>query len=171
MRTRTGIFTTMLSVLGMLGCLAFSYPALADSPAQLKTELVVEKDGKFTLDRVRLCQVFRPEELGGGATPPFQVKAHMEAPTTVISRDRFVALGTELAVGLRVNFASDLIKELTPGQALQALQCKQVEAAIGTVDLEVSIVMTSDGMQIEITETDSGQKQKQTTTWEQVLGE
>ena len=95
----------------------------------------------------------------------------MEAPTTVISRDRFVALGTELAVGLRFNFASDLIKELTPGQALQALQCKQVEAAIGTVNLEVSIVMTGDGMQIEITETASGQKQKQTTTWEQVLGE
>ena len=171
MRIRTGIFTTLISVFGVLGCLAFSYPALADSSSQLTTELVAEKDGKFTLDRVRLCQVFRPAELGGGVTPPFQVKAHMEAPTTVISRDRFIALGTELAVGLRVNFASELIKELTPVQALEALQCKQVEAAIGTVDFEVSIVMTGDGMQIDITETASGKSQKQTTTWEQVLGE
>ena len=56
-------------------------------------------------------------------------------------------------------------------QALDALQCKQVEAAIGTVDFEVNIVMTGDGIQIEVTETASGQKQKQTTTWEQVLGE
>jgi len=69
MRRRTGISTTVVSVLGVFRCQAFSYPPLADSSAQIKTELVVEKDGKFTFDRVRLCQVFRPEELRGRGYP------------------------------------------------------------------------------------------------------
>ncbi len=164
-----------LVVMGLLALPVFPYPAAGDtnesSSSQLKADWVVQKDGKFVIDRFQLCQVFRPEDLGGGVTKPFQVSAHIEAPTDVISRDSFVGIGTELALSLRVNFASDIIKGLTPMQALEALQCKQIATPIGTVDLEVDVFMTGDGIQIEIVETATGQKQRETTSWAQVLGE
>ena len=78
---------------------------------------------------------------------------------------------TEIIVQLRVNFAADLILGLTPSEALASLQCKQIEAPIGKVDLEANLYMTPDGVQVAILETGSGQSDTQTRTWNQVLGQ
>ncbi len=81
------ILTVILLVLGAALSLQ---PALAQSnpsaQARLRSDVVTEQDGKFTIDRFSICQLFRPSDLGGGASEPFQVKSHMEA-----SADGFIS--------------------------------------------------------------------------------
>jgi hypothetical protein len=151
-------------------------PALAQSnsavEARLRSDVVTEQEGKFTIDRFSICQLVRPVTLGGGATDPFQVKSHMEAPADgFISRDNFVTFSTEVAFQLRVDFASQFIQGLTPSEALAALLCKQIESPIGKVDLELDLYMTRDGVQVGIRETSSGESETQTRTWNQMLGQ
>ncbi len=168
--------TQILAVITLISGAALSLqPALAQSSpsaeARLRSDVVAEQEGKFTIDRFSICQLFRPAELGGGATEPFQVKSHMEAPADgFISCDNFLVFSTEIIVQLRVNFAGDLIQGLTPSEALAALKCKPIEAPIGKVDLEADLYMTPDGVQVAILETSSGQSDTQTRTWNQVLG-
>ena len=148
---------------------AFAEPT--DIEAKLKANVVTEKGGKLTIDRFRVCQLVRPKDLGGGATEPFQVKSHAEAPANIISRDNFVALLTEVGVNLRVSFAKGHIKGMTPGQALNALRCKLIDAPIGTVDFEAEISMSKDGMQLVVTETATGNVDRQTQLWSQMFGQ
>ena len=151
-------------------------PALAQSnqaiEARLRSDVVTQQGGNFTIDRFSICQLFRPAALGGGATDPFQVKSHVEAPADgFISRDNFLAYSTEIIFSLRVNFAADLVQGLTPSQAMAALQCKPIEAPIGKVDLELNLYMTQDGVQVGILEAASGEGNTQTRTWNQMIGQ
>jgi hypothetical protein len=52
---------------------------------------------------------------------------------------------------------------------MQGLDYTQLKAAIGTPDLELNLTMTNEGMQFEVVNTSSGQKTRQTRTWEQVF--
>ncbi len=168
----TNILTVITFTLGI----AFPpQPVLANSDpaieARLRSDVVTEQDGNFGIDRFSICQLLRPAALGGGVTEPFQVKSHVEAPANgFISRDNFLILSTEIIFSLRVHFAGDLIQGLTPGEAMSALQCKRIQEPIGRVDLEVSLYMARDGVQVGILETTSGQSSTQTRTWNQMLG-
>ncbi len=163
-------------ILLMLGAALSLQPALAQSnpsaQARLQSDVVTEQDGKFTIDRFSICQLFRPADLGGGASEPFQVKSHMEAAADgFISRDNFLTFSTEIGFQLRVSFAADFIQGLTAIEAIGALQCKPLEAPIGKVDLELDIYMTADGVQVGMLETGSGERDTQTRTWNQMLGQ
>ncbi len=163
-----------LSILAM-GLLALSYPAFAqtkgDIQALMKKDRVIQKDGKFNIEAYRLCRLYRPKHLGGGVSKPFQVKASAEAPAQgVVSRDNFLVLFTEIALGLRVKFATDFIKGLTPIQALDALQCEQIDAPVGKVDLQVDVNMDKEGIKIEILKPGTGKQQTQLNTWKDLFG-
>ncbi len=163
-----------LSILAM-GLLALSYPAFAqtkgDIQALMKKDRVIQKGGKFNIEAYRLCRLYRPKQLGGGVSKPFQVEARAEAPAQgVISRDNFLVLFTEIALGLRVKFAADFIKGLTPIQALDALHCEQIDAPVGKVDLQVDVNMDKEGIKIEIIKPGTGKKQTQLNTWKDLFG-
>ncbi len=159
----------------LLGLSVFYGQALAATPtdikAKLKADVVTKKGGKLTIDRFRVCQLVRPKALGGGVSEPFQVKSHVEAPTDIISRDNFIALSTKVGINLRVSFAKAHIKGMTPYEALTALRCKVIDAPIGAVDFEAAIHMSKDGMQLEVTETATGNIERQTQLWSQVFVE
>ncbi len=169
--------TQILTVIPwILGAALSLQPALAQSnpsaEARLRSDVVTEQDGKFTIDRFSICQLFRPADLGGGASEPFQVKSHMEAAADgFISRDNFLTFSTEIGFQLRVSFAADFIPGLTAIEAIGALQCKPLEAPIGKVDLELEVFMTPDGVQVGMLETSSGESDTQTRTWTQMLGQ
>jgi hypothetical protein len=138
----------------------------------LKGNLVKDKDGKFMLDRYRVCQVFRPKDLGGGVSQPFRVKSHVEAPSQgVISRDNFVALAAEIGLSMRVGLVGDLVKGMTPGQALDALRCREIQAASGAVDFTVNVSMTKDGMVVQIVDVAAGRGSTQGHTWAEIFGQ
>lgn len=158
----------------LFGFFVLSGQAFAGSTgieAKLKADVATKKGGKLIIDRFRVCQLFRPKDLGGGVTKPFQVKSHAEAPADIISRDNFVALLAEVGVNLRVSFAKGHIKGLTPLEALNALRCKLIDAPIGAVDFEAQIYMSKDGMQLEITNMATGEKDRQTQLWTQIFGQ
>ena len=168
------IIIRMLSILAM-SLLALSQPAFAqtksDIQSLMKKDRVIQKDGKFKIEGYRLCRLYRPKHLGGGVSKPFQVIARAEAPAQgVVSRDNFLVLYTEIALGLRVKFATDFIKGLTPIQALDALQCEHIDAPVGKVDLQVDLNMDKEGVKMEILKPETGKKQTQMTPWKDVFG-
>ena len=169
------IIIRTLSILAM-GLLALSDPAFAQVKGNIqdlmKKDRVIQKGGKFTIEGYRLCRLYRPKYLGGGVSKPFQVNARAEAPAQgVVSRDNFLVLFTEIALGLRVKFAADLIKGLTPIQALDALQCEQIDAPVGKVDLQVDVNMDKEGIKIKILKPATGKEvQTQLNTWKDLFG-
>ena len=169
MRRTPGILTILLGLFALYGQALAATPA--DIKAKLKADVVMTKNEKLTIDRLRVCQLVRPKDLGGGTTEPFQVKSHAEAPADIISRDNFVSLLAEVGVNLRVSFAKGHIEGMTPRQALTALRCKVIDTPSGPIDFEVDIRMDNDGMRLEVTETATGDKNKQSQLWSQVLGQ
>ena len=156
-------------------------PAGTQAPADMPRPEVLGKealgrdtvrivDGKMRFERVRVCSVFRPPELGGGATEPFQARVTAEAPADgFISRDNFLMVASEIAISLRIWFADQMAPGLTPMQALAAVQCKGIAEAVGEVDMELEIVMTPNGIVRTLRESHTGSEDQQTATWEQIL--
>ena len=144
-------------------------------PPKLKADLVQEKDGKLVLERFRVCQVVRPQEVGGGVSKPFRVRSHMEtAAPGFISRDSFIALATEIGITLRVGLVGELVKGLTPSQALDALQCREIDSPIsmaGTADFDVNVRMEKAGLDIEMFDRGSGKRNKQLYPWKQLYAQ
>ena len=58
---------------------------------------------------------------------------------------------------------------VTASQFMQGLDYTQLKSAIGTPDLELNLVMTNEGMQLDVVNTASGQRTRQTMTWDQVF--
>jgi len=155
--TKTFPLLTLLCVVGFSA-------AAQDWRQELKADLVTISGGKMTLNDVGLYKI----EIPGYQAAQVQVKVHSEAPAAgIISRDNFVSLTTlmastvfmtALAEGYRVA-ASDFI---------QHVDFTQLKSAIGTPDLELNLTMTNEGLQFEIVNNSSGQKTRQTMTWEQV---
>jgi hypothetical protein len=52
---------------------------------------------------------------------------------------------------------------------LQGLNYTELTAAIGTPDLDLNLVMTNEGMQLESVITASGERSRQTITWAEVF--
>ncbi|NIO10969.1 MAG: hypothetical protein GTO40_24350 [Deltaproteobacteria bacterium] len=164
-----------IQYISMMVALAFCHPASAQTKAKIteliKKDRVIQKGGKFRIQGYHICKLHRPKHLGGGVSKPFQVSARAEAPDRgVVSRDNFLVLYTEIALGLRVKFAADFIKGLTPVQALDALQCEPLEAASGPVDLKVAITMNQKGIKIQVEKPGTDNKQSQMNSWQDLFG-
>jgi hypothetical protein len=165
---------SLVSVSALLAC--FATIAFAQNtewvPPKLKADLVQEKGGKMILEHFRVCQVVRPKEAGGGASKPFRVRSHMETATPgFMSRDSFIALATEIGLTLRMGLVGELIKGLTPSQALDALQCRDIDSPVnlaGTADFDVSVIMEKAGLNIEMFDRGSGKRNKQLYPWSQL---
>ncbi len=127
-------------------------------------------DGKMRFERVRVCSVFRPPELGGGAIEPFQARVTAEAPANgFISRDNFLLVTSRIAIEMRIWFVDQIVPGLTPLQAVAAAKCAGIAQAVGQVDLELEIVMTPNGIVRTLRESHTGSEDQQTATWEQIL--
>ena len=136
-----------------------------DWRAQLKSDDVVIRGGKMIYDEVGLYKI----KVAGYEPAQVQVKVHSEAPQGgPISRDNFVSLTTLM---FTMTFVAALAESyrVTASQFLQGLDYTQLKSAIGTPDLELNLTMTNEGMQFEVVNTSSGQRTRQTQTWEQVF--
>lgn len=149
--------------LGVIYALVSLGPAVAFAEASRLDDIVAVRDGKFVSEEYSLCEVARPASMG--QSPKFQMQTYSEAPAKgVISRDNFVAYTAGLLTLLQVEMVSRA--GVSPSQALSALDCEEISSPIGTVDLKVRIVMTADGMQVEITDTSTGQVSRNTSPWQ-----
>jgi hypothetical protein len=150
---------TMLVVLGVTPVSA------QDWRAQLKADAVVIRGGKMIYDEVGLYKL----KVAGYEPAQVQVKVHSEAPQGgLVSRDNFVSLTTLMFSTTFIAALSESYK-VSASQFLQGLDYTQLKTAIGTPDFELNLTMTNEGMQLEVVNTSSGQKTRQTQTWEQVF--
>ena len=154
------------AILGiMLLVLAATRVNAQDWRAQLKADAVVIRGGKMIYDEVGLYKL----KVAGYEPAQVQVKVHSEAPLGgLVSRDNFVSLTTLMFSTTFIAALSESYK-VSASQFLQGLDYTQLKTAIGTPDLELNLVMTNEGMQLEVVNTSSGQKTRQTMTWEQVF--
>lgn len=149
----------------ILVVLAATPMSAQDWRAQLKADAVVIRSGKMIYDEVGLYKI----KVTGYEPAQVQVKVHSEAPQAgPVSRDNFVAL-TALMFSMTFTTALSESYKVPASQFLQGLDYTQLKSAIGTPDLELNLTMTSEGMQFEVVNTSSGQKTRQTQTWEQVF--
>jgi hypothetical protein len=136
-----------------------------DWRTQLKSDFVVIRGGKMSYDKVGLYKLNVP----GYQPAQVQVKVHSEAPQTgPVSRDNFVALTTLMVSMTFVTALSESYK-VPASQFLQGLEYTDLNSTIGTPDLELNLIVTNEGLQLEITNTSSGQKHRETMTWDQVF--
>ncbi|MFQ5935035.1 MAG: hypothetical protein ACE5LB_01315 [Acidiferrobacterales bacterium] len=140
--------------------------------AHLKKDFVKVGDGKYVVDRLRLCRLVLPEARGGHESEPFQIKLHVEAAQDVISRDNFIGLLTELAVHLRMSFVSGLVRGLQPEEALAALRCEDIKEPVGSgIDFSVQIGMSQEGVRIGISDAATGKQDRELYPWAAVFGQ
>ena len=136
-----------------------------DWRAQLKADAVVMRGGKMLYEEVGLYRIKVP----GYAPAQVQVKVHSEAAQGgLVSRDNFVSLTTLMFSMTFIAALSESYK-VPASQFLQALDYSLLKSAIGTPDLELNLVMTDEGMQLEVVNAPPGERTRQTMTWEQVF--
>jgi hypothetical protein len=136
----------------------------ARADERLLRDLVRVEAGKLVYEDVSLCTLAPP----AGAASKFQVRSRAEAPATgTISRDAFVALISRIETELSLSMA-DAIPGITPSQALDALECEQLAAPIGKVDLEIRTTVSAEGLAVEIEDTRVGKTRRYASTWKQL---
>ena len=134
-----------------------------DWRGQLKSDAVIIRSGKMLYDEVGLYRI----NVTGYAPAQVQVKVHSEAAQGgLVSRDNFVSLTTLMFSMTFIAALSESYK-VPASQFLQGLDYSQLKSAIGTPDLELNLVMTDEGMQLEVVNAPPGQRTRQTMTWEQ----
>jgi len=144
--------------------LIFSIPSILhaqDWRDKLRADLVVERDDKMVIEKYAIERV----DLPGSAPVELQVKYYMEtARDGAISRDNFIHLSAHYgATALQAMLAED--HDVSAAAFLAAYDSENLDAPTGTPDLEISIVITGDGVEIEIRNTSSNEVSRITETW------
>ena len=129
---------------------------------KLAADLVVHIDDKMVIEKYAIERV----DLPGSAPVELQVKYYMEtARDGAISRDNFIDLSAHYgATTLQAMLAED--HDVSAAAFLAAYDSENLDAPTGTPDLEISIVMTGEGVQVEIRNTLTNEVSRSTETWE-----
>lgn len=113
---------------------------------ELKKEIVKVSKGKMTITEYEVCKL--------GASS-IQIKTYSEAPSAIISRDNFVAL---TAV-----YSTELSSQIGD------LKCKDIDAPIGSVDVEILLYMTNQGIKMELQDRRTNTKNTETVLWSDIF--
>lgn len=147
------------------GLLASSPVLAEDGRRALLRDVVQIEDGQLVYDDLAICQLNLP----GKQSPKFQVHSRATAPEKgLISRDRFVAWVTSFENEVALAWAESGAV-LRPSAALRALRCEPLEKPIGQVDVEVTMTMTDEGIQLEYKDTAKGTVVRSSNTWKELF--
>lgn len=156
------------SVLALAALLLPAAPTLATEPdagaGRRLRDLVRVRDGSFVYEDVSRCTLSAPD----GASSRFQLRSHAEAPAHgTLSRDVFVALVSRIETELSLGMA-DAIPGLKPSQALEALECDQLAAPQGPVDVEIRTTVTAEGLEVQIEDRRTQRTSRYSSSWKQL---
>jgi hypothetical protein len=136
-----------------------------DGRAVMLRDLVQIQDGRLVYDDLAICRL----DLSGKQGRKFQVHSRATAPEKgLVSRDFFVALVTRLETEIALGWAESGAV-MRPSAALRALRCESLEKPIGKVDVEITLTMTDEGIQLEYKDTAKGTVDRSSNTWNDVL--
>ena len=138
--------------------------AAQDWKAKLQEDLVRVSGGKMIYEEFGILKIAVP----GYEAGQWQVKVYAEAPAAgVISRDNFVGFTAMTVTTVLLSGFAEAY-QVPASQFIQGYDFTELDAPIGNPDLELSLFVTAEGMQLEWVDTASGQRTRQTTTWAEI---
>lgn len=138
-----------------------------DWQEELSRDLVEFADGKMTMTEYSIVKL----DAQGQKTNPVQIKMYAEAPQDgVISRDNFVNLTSLISYTTLLELYANAY-QLSASEYLQAVDIEPLPNPIGTPDVEINMIATDDGLQIEYVNTTSNQRQRVTMTWTEMFAD
>jgi hypothetical protein len=138
-----------------------------ETQEELLEDLVSYQDGKMIMEDFALFRL-RGQAFETEAT---QVEVYAESPSEgVISRDNFVSLVSQFSYESLLTIYSEQY-QLSASDFIGAIEVEELAEPIGTPDLRIKLVVTSQGIQIEFENTQSGQVSRSTATWEEYFAE
>jgi hypothetical protein len=152
----------------LLGAVLIAAAPLAaqDWRAELSEELVTIQGGKMVIEDQALFKM----NLTGYEPWQMQVQVHSEAPQGgIISRDMFVSLTSSMFYMVFVQALAEAY-QVPASQFIEGLDVTDLEAIIGTPDMQLNLFMTNEGIQVEVVNTATGERSRQTSTWEEWYG-
>src|ERR1700741_4688867 len=96
-----------------------SFSQTKTTPEELMTDIVNVSDGKYKMDVYRL--------ITNADNTTIQVKAHSDAPQSVISRDQFLFYATSIM--------HNIIDAMTP----ETSKSQDLDELIGNADIEINV--------------------------------
>ena len=142
-------------VAGSFGML--NQPAVAEGSRwkeELSREIVRSERGTFKIEEFSLCTI---TPRWGGEGKRIQFRSSAQGPANLISRDFLVRSFADY----EARVVSELSRDAT-------MRCKTIDAAIGTVDVELNLLITSEGIQWEMTENSIGRQERTTRAWAEI---
>ena len=156
----------MLTVLLTLLAVPTGARAQGDWQQTVRQDLVSLRDGKWVIEEFSVESIAIP----GYQPVEYQLRLYAEVPAnTVVSRDFFVRTTFEVQAAMLLSVIAEAY-QTTPAQFLEGLESKPLQAAIGTPDVELSLFMTAEGLQIEWKDNTNGQVSRNTMRWAEVVG-
>ncbi len=141
-----------------VGALGFlDQRAVAEGPrwkAELGRDLVQKHQGKLKIEEFSLCTI-TPQ--WGGEGKRLQFRSYAEAPADLVSREILVRWFADYEARVASKFEEQ-----------GRLTCKTIGAPIGKVDLELTLLMTPEGLQWEMTDHQNGRQERVTRAWSEV---
>jgi len=130
-------------------------PGLCQNTPQekLKKDLVKIVDNNYTIEEFMLISIGEQQ---------FQIKTSASAPVDVISRDNFISIYSSNGTVVLLSLFEGA------GFAISDLDMKELDELIGQPDITVNIIMTKNGIQMQMI-TDDG-TDRYTSTWDEILG-
>ncbi len=143
----------------------FATPVLGDSVdpgSWVKSDLVVERDGRLVYDHHSLCAM-----RDAAATPAERVLVHISAvaPEEAISRDQFVALVQRMEAVYLMGIGQGWRPGASALAMAQILDCRPRVAISEEAMLEMSIVVDAGGFQATFSDRLAGTSSKHAETW------
>lgn len=135
-----------------LVAILFSYQvssAQNDFAKELKEDLVSISDGQFSINEYNLVKIGEEQ---------VQIQMSANAPVDVISRDNFVSFFSTVGTIMLIAIMEEA------GYTLEEIEIKEIDELIGEPDLVFNIIMSKNGIQMQII-TDEGTN-RSTMTWE-----
>ena len=97
------------------------------------------------------------------------VSREIEAPETLLSRDQFVSISTQLMVRNRIALASILQPGIDPIDARTAIECRRAVEPVDAIDFRIVVRMATAGVTMETTNVTTGKQATDQFEWHEIL--
>lgn len=144
-------------------------PTVAEGQAEwrqfLRQDLVTQEGNNNVFETLELITL----EVPGFEKSSFQVKTTGRAPRDFMSRDNLVSLTSSTATAILLAVLAEGY-QVSAIDLLEGVDSRPLLEPIGTPDLEITLNMTSEGVQFEILDTSDGSRTRTVQTWSEVFG-
>ena len=136
--------------------------------AVLTRDLVAVSDGQYVHTQINRCRVAASGG-SGGLAQVVSVSREIVASESLLSRDQFVAISTQLMVRNRIALASILWPGIDPLDALAAIECRRAADLVTASDFSIAVRMTPAGVTMETTNIKTGNNATDQFEWDEII--